>query len=145
MSTEGSGAHSFVRTFAHELSRRREGDEEINKFLEADVEETISFESHITGTPETPVVVRMIRYKPKKVREMPMGEPVPLIEGAKAPTIYVTRTDATGKRPAQAMAGIFPVPEGTKLSMDDSEPAPIPLFSPDFDLRRYRHVFGNVG
>jgi hypothetical protein len=70
---------------------------------------------------------------------------MPLKEGAKAPTVEITAVERGVSRPAMAMAGIFGVPEGYKLNPGDEEPAPIPLFSPNLDLKSYGKLFGNVG
>lgn len=71
--------------------------------------------------------------------------PLPMKEGALAPTVEITAVEGGTSRAAYAMAGVFGVPEGFKLTPDDDEPAPLPLFSPDLDLKVYGKLFGNVG
>jgi hypothetical protein len=68
---------------------------------------------------------------------------IPLKEGARAPTVRANEVH-TG-RAAQAMAGVFPVPEGYKLHPSDDEPAPVTLLSPDADLTPFKDLFGNIG
>lgn len=70
--------------------------------------------------------------------------PLPLPAGATAPTVDVIMHTAEGERPGQAMCGVFGVPEGQKLNVEDEEAAPLPLFSPDLDLAKFRTLFGNV-
>lgn len=88
----------------------------------------------------------LVRFSPaeKVSKGSKVGPPVPLIEKAIAPTVDVVRKFTDGARPAQAMAGIFGVTEGSKLSMEDSDLAPVPVFSPDFDIKAYADFFGNV-
>lgn len=69
---------------------------------------------------------------------------IPLKLGAGAPTVEVIKIEGGVKRRAQAMAGIFGVPEGDRLHPVDNEPAPVPVFSPDCDLTPYVDYFGNV-
>ena len=62
-------------------------------------------------------------------------------DGCKAPSIKVIRKDAAGQRYDYIMAGAFGVPEGEKLHPMDAEPAPVPLLSPDFDIRSFGDIF----
>lgn len=80
-------------------------------------------------------------HKPTQAITAP---PVPIKAGAKAPTVVVIQKDSKGSRQASAMAGLFGVPEGYRFGADDTEPAPVPIFSPDFDIRKYADLFGNV-
>jgi hypothetical protein len=71
--------------------------------------------------------------------------PLPILPQAKAPTVEVQMIQGGRRCKAFAMAGIFGVPEGMKLHPDDEKPAPVPLFSPDFDLKTVKDYFGNIG
>ena len=59
----------------------------------------------------------------------------------------IEAVDENTGRPITVMAGIFGVPEGLPLAVDDEEPAPPPLMSPDFVLLTYSDLFkpGNEG
>lgn len=70
--------------------------------------------------------------------------PMPVKVGATAPTVEVSVTEKGVVRTAYAMAGVFGVPEGLKLGMEDDGPAPVPLLSPDMDWKPYARLFGNV-
>lgn len=69
----------------------------------------------------------------------------PLQEGAKSPAFEVIIEDTGGIRKAFVMAGVFGVPEGQKYSMEDTEIALTPLFSPDLQLSKYKGLFENIG
>ena len=70
--------------------------------------------------------------------------PLPPAPDAKAPTVEVMMIQDGRRCKAYAMAGIFGVPEGMKLHPDDNKPAPVPVFSPDLDLKTLAGYFGNI-
>jgi len=91
------------------------------------------------------VAVMDLPAPPEIVQEPRDGrKDIPLKAGATAPTVPAFLKTPDGLRPVQAMAGVFGVPEGEKLSPTDDEPAPPPLLSKSCDLRKYGDVFGNL-
>ncbi len=62
---------------------------------------------------------------------------------ATAPTLVGVQIEAGRKTKVHMMCGIFCVREGAKLDNEDTEPAPVPLFSPTLDLKQYADFFGS--
>jgi hypothetical protein len=58
-----------------------------------------------------------------------------------APCVAVTRIEGDEHSADFCMAGVFGVPEGAALALDDEEAAPIPVFSPDFNVGKYAAWF----
>jgi hypothetical protein len=56
-------------------------------------------------------------------------------------TPCIEAMDGISGQPITVMAGIFGVPEGAPLAIDDDEPAPKPMLSPDFVLLTYSDLF----
>lgn len=104
-------------------------------------ERTISYQYVILYRPLTPEAFEYEHVATEEEKALPM----PMKDGALAPTVEITAVEGGTSRPAYAMAGVFGVPEGFKFATDDDEPAPLPLFSPDLDLKVYGKLFGNVG
>jgi len=133
---------TFVKTFFVQMDDLGDADARINKWVRGAKVQLVDVKTE----PVTGGVLYTILYQgePADSAENVLGPPLPLMVGAKAPTVWVTRIYTDGKRPAQAMAGIFGVPEGEKFSFEDESPAPVPLFSPDVNLLKYYDMFENL-
>ena len=138
----GKPAGIYVKTMFIQLDDLGEADARINRWVDSAKVRVLDVKTQpVTGG----MLYTLLYAGSIATGKNPLGPPVPLISGAKAPTVSVTRLHQDGYRPAQAMAGVFGVPEGNKLSMDDDKPAPVPVFSPDVDLMQYADLFGNTG
>jgi hypothetical protein len=69
----------------------------------------------------------------------------PLLQGAVSPTLAAIAVLGKERTRVQAMAGVFPVPEGERLSPEDTEPAPPVALSPDWKWEYGAELFGNTG
>lgn len=78
----------------------------------------------------------IVEYEPEQL--------VPLPPGATAPTIEAYAVEGGIKKKFQIMCGVFPGREGFKMHAGDTKLAPVPVFSPDFDVNRLSKHFGNL-
>ena len=126
-------------------------DEQITEWLEANPAyqlETVQVDTQIQTIQNEQYLLRtyaVLYFLKEGVVKVPAEKVIPLIKGAVAPTIVAKRSAPDGVRSVQVMAGMFVAVEGDKFHPDDEQPAPVPLFSPEFDPRIYADHFGNVG
>lgn len=164
---KNSSTKRYVRTFSEQYAekwvdgkwvedeRPNHLDKQINDWVSSGDVEIVSLQPSARmdsgdGTKRVWAVTCTVLYLPagetvvagKKI-EM-SGPPIMPKAGAKAPTVEVIRTDNAGKRLTYAQAGIFGIPEGDRLALEDTQSVPTPLFSPDFDIKQYKEFFGNV-